>query len=207
MDWTPTSDSAPLAPNGLVPGLRWRNCFCTRDFYLRCSPNCLDISGGVQPRGSRGGSVHWLVVGVSILLFGAACGDDSPAQEPSAGSEGPSVPFLREPLLDPETCRGCHPQHYREWASSMHAYAAEDPVFIAMLQRAKRELGDGLGDQCVRCHAPMALREGATTDGLNLQEVPRSLRGVTCYFCHNAIDAGDGLGNPRWSRKNVSGAD
>ena len=50
----------------------------------------------------------------------------------------------------------------------MHAYAAEDPVFLAMNQRLQRETGGALGDFCVRCHAPMAVREGATRDGLDL---------------------------------------
>ena len=33
---------------------------------------------------------------------------------------------------------------------------------------------------------PAALREHLTTDGLNLDDVPASKRGVTCYFCHAA---------------------
>ncbi len=28
-----------------------------------------------------------------------------------------------------ETCQPCHPVHYEEWKSSMHAYAMKDPVF------------------------------------------------------------------------------
>lgn len=105
----------------------------------------------------------------------------------ACGNEEPDSPTLgREALLDPETCQGCHPDHYREWSGSMHAYAAEDPIFLAMNRRGQEETGGALGDFCVRCHAPMAVREGATTDGLNLPLVPKSLRGVTCYFCHNA---------------------
>lgn len=99
-----------------------------------------------------------------------------------------------EALRDPESCRGCHPNHYREWASSMHAYAAEDPVFVAMNARGQRETGGALGDFCVRCHAPVALRTGATKDGLNLAALPRPLRGVTCAFCHQ-IDAVAGTHN------------
>lgn len=125
---------------------------------------------------------------LSLALF-AACAD------------GPEVPSERAPaltraeLLDPENCRGCHPLHYREWASSMHAYAARDPVFIAMNRRGQRETSGALGDFCVDCHAPMAVREGATSDGLNLEEVPEHLLGVTCYFCHNAVGVGDHFNN------------
>lgn len=125
----------------------------------------------------------------SGLLLGAltACG---PSKEPA-----PAAPLTREQLLDPQTCKGCHPKHYREWASSMHAYAAEDPVFLAMNRRGQRETKGALGDFCVRCHAPMALREELTSDGLNLDELPAHLKGVTCYFCHNAIGTSEAFNN------------
>ena len=116
----------------------------------------------------------------AILLI--ACVDSGP-DGPSAADIEPT--FTREQLLDPATCRGCHPVHYREWASSMHAYAADDPVFLAFNARGQRETGGELGDFCVKCHAPMALEEGATEDGTNMDEVPQHLKGVTCYFCHN----------------------
>jgi hypothetical protein len=90
--------------------------------------------------------------------------------------------YTREQLMDPATCTECHQSHYDEWSGSMHAYASADPVFRAMNQRGQDEAM--LGDFCVKCHAPMALREGATTDGTNLDSVPRALQGITCYFCH-----------------------
>src|SRR4051794_17815219 len=95
-------------------------------------------------------------------------------------------------LRDPETCRTCHPDQYAEWSGSMHAYASDDPVFRAMNKRAQRE--SALGDFCVKCHAPQALRDGLTTDGLNLDTVPAASRGVTCFFCHSAASV-DGTHN------------
>jgi hypothetical protein len=68
----------------------------------------------------------------------------------------------------------------------MHAYASDDPVFLAMNARGQRETGGALGDFCVRCHAPLALARGATLDGRNLADVPAALRGVTCVACHAA---------------------
>jgi len=76
----------------------------------------------------------------------------------------------------------------------MHAYASFDPVFLAMNRRGQRDTEGELGSFCVSCHAPLALREGATTDGLDLDEVPKHLQGVTCYFCHNT-DAVEGSHN------------
>ncbi|HEX7478663.1 MAG TPA: hypothetical protein VF331_12710, partial [Polyangiales bacterium] len=66
--------------------------------------------------------------------------------------------------------------------------------FIAMNKRGQREAK--LGDFCIKCHAPMAVREGYTKDGLNMKDAPRSLRGITCYFCHNAQEVTDTHNNP-----------
>jgi hypothetical protein len=106
----------------------------------------------------------------------------------------PSTYLPKETMLDPQTCKGCHPTHYDDWSGSMHAYASDDPVFRAMNKRGQRETNGALGNFCVNCHAPMAVREGATTDGLNLDSVDPKLKGVTCYFCHS-VDQVNGAHN------------
>ena len=120
----------------------------------------------------------------AIATVVVACKDDD-------GASGP-----RAELLDPKACEECHPQHYQQWLGSMHAYAADDPVFLAMNARGQRETGGALGDFCVQCHAPVAVALGATTDGLNLDEVPQHLKGVTCYFCHNVEQVEGTHNNP-----------
>jgi hypothetical protein len=74
----------------------------------------------------------------------------------------------------------------------MHAYASDDPLFVAMNTRGQREAA--IGDFCVKCHAPMAVQTGATTDGANLADLDPALRGVTCYFCHS-VDRVEGTHN------------
>ncbi len=105
-------------------------------------------------------------------------------------------PLSEDQLADPAACADCHPAHFQEWQGSMHAYAATDPVFRAMNARGQRETNGELGDFCVQCHAPMAVREGLTTDGLNLDEVPDHMQGVTCAFCHLADEVRDDHNNP-----------
>ena len=97
-------------------------------------------------------------------------------------------------LLDPNNCLPCHADAFREWAGSMHAYASEDPVFLAMNKRMQRESNGAAGTLCVSCHAPLAVRLGKTKDGLNLAELSPSLQGVTCFFCHS-VDAVEGTHN------------
>lgn len=120
------------------------------------------------------------------LLLLAACrgGAGGPAQGDAGATVTPGA-VTREQLRDPETCKGCHPNHYREWSSSMHAYAARDPVFVAMNKRGQRETHGELGDFCIKCHAPMAVLDKRTKDGLDLDRLPDKERGVSCYFCHN----------------------
>src|SRR5262245_1300198 len=113
----------------------------------------------------------------AMCVWLAAC--QSTSQERAA--------LTRQELLNPESCKDCHPKHYREWSGSMHAYATQDPVFIAMNKRAQQETQGGLREFCVNCHAPMAVRENAVTDFADLSNVPTHLQGVTCYFCHNAV--------------------
>jgi hypothetical protein len=121
-----------------------------------------------------------ITLSLLLLLGVGSCGDDDL--------------LSREQMLDPETCKDCHPKHFDEWQASMHAYAADDPIFLALNRRGQRETGGALGDFCVQCHAPMAVREGVTTDGLNLDTVPQHLKGITCYFCHT-VSAVEGTHN------------
>jgi hypothetical protein len=97
----------------------------------------------------------------------------------------------KDKLLDPASCEACHTTHYVEWSRSMHAYASDDPVFLAMNARGQRETKGALGNFCIKCHAPMAVVTGASTDGLNLASLPRAMKGVTCFFCHTADSVTD----------------
>jgi hypothetical protein len=102
-------------------------------------------------------------------------------------------PLTPAELRDPESCQECHPDHYREWSGSMHAYAAEDPVFRAMEALGQEATGGELGDFCVRCHAPAAVALGQVAQGSDLDgfaEGDPARRGVTCWFCHQV----DGVG-------------
>lgn len=135
---------------------------------------------------------------LAVVLLAAAfiggCADPAPK----------AAPLSRAERLDPASCSGCHPDHHREWSGSMHAYAAEDPVFLAMNAYGQRVTDGELGDFCVQCHAPVALAEGATTDGTNLPELDPALRGVTCTACHQVDAVLDDHNNQlRWTPDTV----
>ena len=122
------------------------------------------------------------IIGAAALGVALAC---------SSKDDAPALSLNKDTIRDPESCKTCHQGHYTEWSGSMHALAADDPVFVAMNKRGQRETNGALGDFCVKCHAPMAVRDGLTKDGLNLATLPKSSKGVTCYFCHS-VDRIDG---------------
>lgn len=100
-------------------------------------------------------------------------------------------PLTADELRDPARCAECHPDHYREWSGSMHAYAGDDPVFRAMEAKGQRETDGALGDFCVKCHAPAGVALGVVSTGADLDRVSSTLRGVTCWYCHQ-VDGIDG---------------
>ncbi|HEY0477115.1 MAG TPA: multiheme c-type cytochrome [Kofleriaceae bacterium] len=120
----------------------------------------------------------WLAV-TAIAAALAGCSDDGPARTVAE-------------LQDPGTCHECHPRHVTQWSGSMHAYASDDPVFVAMNRRGQRDTGGALGTFCVKCHAPMAVELGLTngTD-FDPARLPAAARGVTCYFCHNVASVAE----------------
>ncbi len=154
---------------------------------IRHNPG-VDTSGAHEPRRRRRARA-WLACAALLPLAAGLAGTTSCSS--SEAPPTPVTPLTQERLLDPETCKACHAEAYREWSGSMHAYAAEDPIFLAMNARGQRETGGKLGDFCVKCHAPMAVRLGQTKDGTDLAKLPASLKGVTCVFCHT-IDAIEG---------------
>src|SRR5438309_2212696 len=94
------------------------------------------------PRGSTMKVLFWLLGGAPFMgqiAIGAvvlpAC--SNPTYLP------------REKLLDPQTCATCHEGYVRDWSGSMHAYASDDPVFVAMNARGQRETKGALGNFCV----------------------------------------------------------
>jgi len=131
---------------------------------------------------------RWTALCLPLLAGAAAlasCTSDKTEDAPTLTGDA---------LLDPNNCLPCHADQFREWSGSMHAYAGEDPVFVAMNKRMQRETNGQAGPLCVGCHAPVAVRLGKTTDGLNLAELPSYMRGVTCFFCHTT-DAVEGTHN------------
>ena len=93
-----------------------------------------------------------------------------------------------------QQCRMCHANTkngdadpFLSWKSGPMSNSAIDPVFRAALAIANQDI-EGVGEYCLRCHAPRAWLEGRSTptDGSALNQ--EDLFGVSCTVCHSFID-------------------
>ncbi len=117
---------------------------------------------------------RFLLVGI---LFFFACKSKDPV-DPKPPDPNPPE-FKVTDFATPEQCASCHPNHYQEWQSSMHAYAFVDPVFFAMHDRGQLE------QFCTKCHSPIASRSGETPPFFDRNKLsPISKQGVSCDVCH-----------------------
>ena len=104
--------------------------------------------------------------------------------------------FAGDPYPSAEKCRNCHPGHYREWASSQHAYAQLSPVFNTM-QNLVNQLTNGTNaDFCIRCHTHVGMALGEPLAMSQMDRHPASREGVTCVVCHR-VDKNWGKGSGR----------
>jgi nitrate/TMAO reductase-like tetraheme cytochrome c subunit len=137
------------------------------------------------------------------LSIGIAIGepDAVAAPEPKEASEEAHRTYLEllrsdERFPSAETCAQCHPDHYREWSASPHAYAMVSPVFNAMQMFIAEETAGTNGDFCIRCHSPVALQREENPHVSVLVRPPVSNEGVTCIVCHR-IDTDYGTASGR----------
>lgn len=147
----------------------------------------------------------WLVVAVVLVAQAAA------AEIPLL----PSNPdFETAHFAGSGVCASCHNglrdangqdvSIERDWATTMMANSARDPLWqakVATERRRNPQLDDKIGDSCTRCHAPMAnvtlradgaahdLLHGGTPDPAH-PNYDLAMDGVSCTLCHQIRDDG-----------------
>ena len=134
----------------------------------------------------------WLVVPCTFLLLTIPKFAQEPAtqeaveasaEELTADEEHEKL-FLENRFPSATTCATCHPDHYREWSVSPHAYAQMSPVFNAMHGTVLKLTNGTNGDFCIRCHTPVGMNLGEPEFMSNMDRHPTSREGVTCIVCH-----------------------
>lgn len=118
-------------------------------------------------------------------------------------SLGTQPPLSFDPY-PPSVCQSCHAgldnghniRPWTNWAGTMMANAARDPIFWAALDVANHDIPD-VGDFCLRCHVPVGWLEArseppfGSTDGCGLSgsidEPDTDFEGVHCTICHRMM--------------------
>lgn len=145
------------------------------------------------------GSTSWAADGDDLLL-----GDDdllsAPLPPPAAPAPQAAEPaqtqvlseaaeaharlFTENRFPSATTCAVCHPDHFKEWAVSSHAYAQLSPIFNAMHATIVKRTSGTNGDFCIRCHTQVGMQQEEDVFMSNLDRSPASREGITCIVCH-----------------------
>jgi hypothetical protein len=92
-------------------------------------------------------------------------------------------------------CRNCHYSNSlshpvkiaSDWAGSMMAQSARDPIFYAALAVANK-YRPAVGEFCIRCHSPTGWLAGRSELATGQALAGTDLDGVQCDYCHRAVD-------------------
>ena len=126
------------------------------------------------------------------------CGSGDPQEETGAvtteSGDSSATPSTID-YVSAEFCAECHPRQFEEWSTSMHAYAAKSPVFDALAARTFRDTSGELGTFCTGCHSPFGTEEGEPGSITAADRSELSLEGVSCDYCHQAVDHNGVVGN------------
>ena len=148
----------------------------------------MEIAKGTFRRPTLFDLVVLVSLGFLILSIGG-CLNRQPkvtqAGEPQAA--GPTAPSAKpgKAFISAKECGDCHPKQYREWRTSMHAYAQTSPVFVSFNRTLLERTGGTLGTFCVRCHTPIGTTLGEGPLLPNAKRRAISMEGVTCIVCHS----------------------
>jgi len=119
--------------------------------------------------------------------------------EMGVGQEIPKLPPLSDPhartafadnLYPPaKVCGECHPNQYKQWSLSSHAYAAVSPMFNKFEQRINDISRGTVNYFCVRCHASVGTALGEERAMAWWDRTPAAKEGITCVTCHRVGEA------------------
>lgn len=134
---------------------------------------------------------NWIYLALISLLFIPATVTAENNTDTSGyaadGTDAHNALLSKSPFPSAAQCQTCHPDQYREWSASPHAYAQISPVFNAMHNKLVKDTNGTLGDFCIRCHTPVGMQLGEPVALSNLERSSVSVEGVTCVTCHRRV--------------------
>ncbi len=143
-----------------------------------------------------------LVVAVLLLtMLSPATGQQLPNPLPENNPHAWAT--ANEQYPSARMCGECHPNQYKQWSNSSHAYASVSPMFNKFEQKINDLASGTIGSFCVRCHASVGTSLGERRDIAWWDRSPASREGITCVTCHRA---GEGYGKVNGARRITPGS-
>lgn len=143
-----------------------------------------------------------LVVAVLLLtMLGPATGQQLP--DPLPENNPHAWASANEQYPSARMCGECHPNQYKQWSNSSHAYASVSPMFNKFEQKINDLASGTINSFCVRCHASVGTALGERRDIAWWNRAPASREGITCVTCHRV---GEGYGKVNGARRITPGS-
>lgn len=124
---------------------------------------------------------------VLLLTGGSAMGQVLPEPLPENNPDAHALADMQYPSA--KVCGECHPNQYKQWSNSSHAYASLSPMFNKFEQKINDLAQGTIGSFCVRCHASVGTALGERRDIPWWERSAASREGITCVTCHRVGEA------------------
>jgi nitrate/TMAO reductase-like tetraheme cytochrome c subunit len=125
---------------------------------------------------------------VLLADLGLAIGQEIPKPPPEADLAHEHVVSDAQ-YPSAKVCGECHPNQYRQWALSSHAYASLSPMFNKFEQRINDISRGTVNYFCVRCHASVGTALGEPRSIAWWDRSATAQEGITCVTCHRVGEA------------------
>ncbi|HKI05824.1 MAG TPA: multiheme c-type cytochrome [Thermoanaerobaculia bacterium] len=141
---------------------------------------------------------------VFIILLLAVIGSATGQQIPNPPPEDNPHAKAQADALYPSArvCGECHPNQFKQWSLSSHAYANLSPMFNKFEQKINDLASGTINSFCVRCHASVGTALGERRDIAWWERSSASREGITCVTCHRV---GEGYGKTNAARRITPG--
>lgn len=129
----------------------------------------------------------FLMIVLLLAASGSAIGQKIPNPPPE---DNPHAKVLADQLYpSAKVCGECHPNQYKQWSLSSHAYANLSPMFNKFEQKINDLASGTINSFCVRCHASVGTALGERRDIAWWERSAASQEGITCVTCHRVGEA------------------
>jgi len=124
-----------------------------------------------------------LLLTAAVPVMGQSVPDPPPSKNPHAWADADKQ------YPSAKVCGECHPNQYKQWSISSHAYAALSPMFNKFEQRINDISRGTVNYFCVRCHASVGTALGEERAIAWWDRAPAAREGITCVTCHRVGEA------------------